>query len=122
MKTYPIRDERGQAFALEVDIVSCGLRNLLKVIASSDGVSSVARGKGHSGGADVRATFQYRGDEYVVTEPFGDSSRYWVGPTERHVSHDISVIDERLKDFRPSILRRLVGGLLTLNFAAMLGR
>lgn len=122
MKTYPIKDDKRQLVALEVDMVYCGLRNLLSVIASSEGVSGAAIGKGLSAGADVRATFQYQGDDYVVTEPFGDSSRYWVGPVERNVRRDISAIEGRLKDFQPSALRRIVGGLVTLDFATLLGR
>lgn len=122
MKTYPVMDECGQPFAVEVDMVYCGLRDLVRVIASSAGVSGAAVGKGPSGGADVRATFQYQGDDYVVTEPFGDNSRYWVGPAARSVRHDISAIEERLRDFQPSALRRFVGGLLTLDLATLLGR
>jgi hypothetical protein len=122
MKTYPIKDESGHLFAVEVDMVYIGLRNLLRVIASSEGVSGAAIGKGRSGGADVRATFQYHGDDYVVTEPFGDSSRYWVGPVEGNVRRDISAIEGLLRDFQPSALRRIVGGLVTLDFATLLGR
>lgn len=122
MRTYPIRDENGQPFAVEVDMVYCGLRNLLRVIASSEGVASAVIGKGHTGGADVRATFRYQGEDYVVTEPFGDNSRYWIGPVERNVRRDISAIEGRLKDFQPSALRRIVGGLITLDFATLLGR
>lgn len=122
MNTYPIRDESGQPFAVEVDMVYCGLRNLLSVIASSEGVSGAAIGKRGSAGADVKATFQYQGHDYVVTEPFGDSSRYWIGPVERNVRLDITAIEGRLKDFQPSALRRIVGGLITLDFATLLGR
>jgi hypothetical protein len=122
MKTYPIRDESGYPFAVEVDMVYCGLRNLLRVIASSEGVSGAAIGKGRTGGADVRANFRYQGDDYVVTEPFGDNSRYWIGPGERNVRRDISAIEGRLKDLQPSALRRIVGGLVSLDFAALLGR
>lgn len=122
MKTYPIKDDKGQLVALEVDMVYCGLRNLLSIIASSEGVSGAAIGTGRSADADVRATFQYQGDDYVVTEPFGDSSRYWVGPVERNVRRDISATEGRMKDFQPPALRRIVGGLVTLDFATLLGR
>jgi hypothetical protein len=29
-----------------------------------------------------RASFKYRGVACIVNEPFGDNSRYWVGPAE----------------------------------------
>jgi hypothetical protein len=29
---------------------------------------------------DVRLRFSYLGDDYEVYEPFGDNSRYWIGP------------------------------------------
>ena len=122
MKTYPIKDDKGQLFALEVDMVYCGLRNLVEVIASVDGVTDAAVNGAHASGGDARATFRYMGDNFAVTEPFGDNSRYWVGPVDNSARRDIAPIEERLRAFQPSALRRIVGGLLTLDFAALMGR
>lgn len=122
VKTYAIKDEQGQLFAVEVDMVYCGLLNLMAVVGSTEEVSDVEIGSARVGGSDVRATFRYRGDNFAVTEPFGDNSRYWIGSVESGTYRDITAIDHRLKVFKPSVLRRIVGGLITLDFAALRGR
>jgi len=122
VKTYPIKDDNGHPFAVEVDMVYCGLRNLMRVIASSEGVSDVKVRPPFSGRGDMRATFRYHGDDFAVTEPFGDNSRYWIGPVNEGASRDVSAIERRLKEFHPSTLRRIIGGLITLDFAALIGR
>lgn len=122
MKTYPIKDDKGQLFALEVDMVYCGLRNLIAVIASAEGVTDAKISSAQAGGGDTRATFRYLGDNFAVTEPFGDNSRYWVGPVDKSARRNIEAIDERLREFQPSTLRRIFGGLITLDFAAIMRR
>lgn len=84
MKTYPINDETGNPFAVEVDVAFCSIRNLAKTIGSVDGVTDVEVCKPFSGERDVRAKFRYQGDEFVVVEPFGDNSRYWIGPVSEN--------------------------------------
>ena len=122
MKTYPLKDETGCPFAVEVDVMLFGLRNLTRAIATVDGVSEVTVRKPFSSSGDVRATFLYGGEEFAIIEPFGDSSRYWVGPIGKTAHRDISPIEVRLGAFQPSVLRRLIGGLMTLNFSALKGR
>ena len=122
MKTYSIKDETGCPFAVEVDVVFFGLSNLARAIATVDGVSEMTVRKPFSRSGDVRATFRYRGEEFAVIEPFGDNSRYWIGPIGKTSHRDISPIEVRLGEFQPSVLRRVIGGLVTLNFSALKGR
>jgi len=37
---------------------------------------------------DDRIVFKFYGREVVVHEPFGDNSRYWVGPQDPDASSD----------------------------------
>jgi hypothetical protein len=122
MKTYPIRDDAGRPFAVEVDIALFGLRNLARVIATVEDVSEVSVCKPFSRSGDVRATFRYQGKEFAVVEPFGDNSRYWIGPAGQTRHQDISPIEAQLAAFQPSVLRRVIGSLITLNFSAVKGR
>jgi hypothetical protein len=122
VRTYPIIDETGQTFAIEVEIAYCGIRSLAQTIASVEGVTDVSVCKPFSGSGDLRAKFRYQGDEFVVVEPFGDNSRYWIGPVADAPHRDLSPIETRLEVFRPSLLRRVVGDLVTLNFGALTGK
>jgi hypothetical protein len=122
VKTYPIKDEAGQPFAVEVEVAYCGIRTLARTIASVAGVTDVSVCKPFSGSGDVRAKFHYQGDEFAVVEPFGDNSRYWIGPAAQVPHRDVSPIEAQLKAFSPSLLRRVVGDLVTLNFRALTGK
>ncbi len=122
LKTYPIKDEAGQPFAVEVDVAYCAVRILAKTIASVEGVTDVSVCKPFSGSGDVRAKFRFHGDECAIVEPFGGNSRYWIGPVAPIPQRDVSPIEAQLKVFRPSWLRRVVGDLVMLNFRALTGR
>ncbi len=122
MKTYSIKDEADCSFAVEVDVAFFSLRNLVRTIATVEGVSDVAVRKAFSKSGDVRATFRYRGEEFAVVEPFGDNSRYWIGPAGQTPHRDISSIEARLGAFQPSVLRRVLGSLVALNVSALMGR
>jgi hypothetical protein len=122
MKTYPIKDEAGYPFAVEVDVALSGVRNLARTISTVEGVSDVAVRKPFARSGDVRATFRYRGEEFAVVEPFGDNSRYWIGPVGQTPHRDISPIESQLGAFQPSVLRRVIGSLVTLNFSGLTGR
>jgi hypothetical protein len=81
MRTYPIRGDDGVLFAFEVDAQLLG-RRLARVLRQIDGVTDVRRRRWWDGSPDVHIRFQYRGREYVVWEPFGDNSRWWIGPDD----------------------------------------
>ena len=43
---------------------------------------------------DVHVTFRFNGKPFVVLEPYGDSSRYWIGPeTESESPIDVSSLE-----------------------------
>lgn len=109
MKTYPIRDETGRSFAVEVDMAYCSLRKLAKVIETIEGVTEAKICKPFSGHGDVRAQFRYQGYDFAIVEPFGDNSRYWIGPVSETSTVDVSPIEEQLKSYVPSLIRRLIG-------------
>jgi len=122
MQTYPINDEAGNPFAVEVDVAFCSIQNLAKTIGSVDGVTDVEVCKLFSGERDVRAKFRYLGDEFVVVEPFGDNSRYWIGPVSENLRTDVSSIEKKIRAYMPPFFRRIFGALITLNFGAATGR
>ncbi len=63
--------------------------------------------------SDLRLTFNYYGEEYIVWEPYGDSSRYWIGPkTLTDSSRDCSDLEEAFQTFEPSLLVRGIQMLL----------
>ena len=64
---------------------------------------------------DIRVRFTYAGKSFVVWEPYGDNSRYWVGPEElEQPLIDIRDLQKIFDAYRPSMFRRLIGSLVTL--------
>ncbi|MCY1311840.1 hypothetical protein D9M70_621990 [compost metagenome] len=60
-------------------------------------------------------SFQFSGHDYVVWEPFGDNSRYWIGPKEAERDVDVAELEKAFKPYQPALLRRFLGGLLSLR-------
>lgn len=78
MTTYPILRADGSMLAFEITSGWVTFRPLFKVLRSVQGVTDVRRNYFN---AD-RLSFLYLGEPCVVNEPWGDNSRYWVGPRE----------------------------------------
>jgi hypothetical protein len=118
MKTNPILTKDGsRSFAFEVENVYIASATAARLLAEVDGVTDVQPYKMSSKSSDVHIEFKYRGQPYIVWEPFGDNSRYWIGPKdEANDVGDITSLEAVFKRYRPPLHRMLVGDLLTLRF------
>ena len=82
-----------------------------------DGVTSVQQRKMFAKSADVHVNFKYCGQPYIVWEPYGDNSRYWIGPDDQvAVAADVIGLEEAFKSYRPPLYRAVLGDLFTLRF------
>lgn len=123
MKTRQTKSTQGLVHAVKVDMGYAGVRTLAQLVSSVPGVSNVNVRKPFSRSGDMRATFLFHGIEYSITEPWGDSSEYWIGPAhESGNAPDMSPVEQRLKDYKPPIHRKVLGDLLTLDFKSLVGR
>jgi hypothetical protein len=75
MKTYPIYRPDGSLHGFEITSSWLTFRPLFTLLRSVAGVRDVRRNWFN----DDRITFTFQGKAAVVHEPWGDSSRYWVG-------------------------------------------
>lgn len=78
MKTYPIRRPDGSLNGFEIGNTFISMGAITRILHSVDGVSNLDR----QWRSDDRLTFVLRGAAWVVHEPFGDNSRYWIGPRD----------------------------------------
>jgi hypothetical protein len=72
----------------------------------------------------VHVTFKYLGLDYIVWEPFGDNSRYWIGPAQEDAQSsntDVAPLANAFRDYQPPILVKMFGDLITLNFKSLFG-
>jgi hypothetical protein len=94
---------------------------IAELLAQVDGVSDVRTRKLFGSSPDIHVEFKCLGTDFVVYEPFGDSSRYWIGPKgeQNYFSVSIEKIEEIFKRYQLSILIKIFGDVLTLNFKSL---
>ena len=81
LKLYDLKDSSGRVFAFEVGNALLGRQGLCRVVNSIPGVRIVRRPRRWTLFDDDRfCEFTLREARFVAWEPWGDSSRYWVGP------------------------------------------
>jgi hypothetical protein len=110
MKTYPILSKDGsRTFAFEVDNIYIAPAAAAHLLAEIDGVTDVELRKMFSKSSDVHVEFNYLGQPYIVCEPYGDNSRYWVGRKEEVSDvRDITALEAAFKRYRPLPHRALL--------------
>ena len=107
VKTYPHLRADGTVAYFEVsNLFPWSLGFMRRLLSSVDGVTDFKRQRFN----DNRFSFVYRGRPCVVNEPFGDNSRYWIGPTEKDPPLDMRLIQEAFAGFgRSFMFRRSLG-------------
>jgi|SRR6185312_7540650 len=118
MKTYPVLAKDGsKSAAFEVENAYIGVKTISSLLRQVAGVADVRPRKLFSGGGDVRVVFKYFGSPYIVWEPHGDSSRYWIGPKAgAEAGVECTALEQVFGRYRPSLYRSIIGDVLTLRF------
>ena len=81
MKTYELYDPSNRLFAFEISNVFTGRRSVCRIVEHIPGAVLTRRPKALSWLREASfCEFTVDGELYEVEEPFGDNSRYWIGP------------------------------------------
>ena len=122
MKTHPVTTTDGsRAFAFEVENAYIAPAAAASLLAEVDGVTDVRVRRLLSKSSDIHVEFRYRGKPYIVWEPFGDHSRYWIGPKDEGSGvGEISKLEAAFERYRPPLHRVLFGDLVSLRFITRL--
>ena len=91
MRTYDLTDQQGRVFAFEIDNVWMDRASVAAVVRTIPG----ARLKElHVSwfGPDEFCEFEVGGITFVAWEPYGDNSRYWIGPRPPEFSEHTATI------------------------------
>ncbi len=126
MKTYPIAQEGARPFAFEIDHVYLSRRTIVRLLNTVEGVTEVHLGGRFGSSDDIRIEFKYQGHDYIVMEPFGDNSRYWVGPKggkdDVLAAANIGKTQSASEGYKPPLAVKLLGDLVSLNFKGLFRR
>lgn len=102
MITYPIKRSDGSLHAFEIGNTFISMGAIRKILLSVEGVSAIKR----QFRSDDRLIFQYNGHPWVINEPWGDSSRYWVGPVEaKDHQFNVAPIQDAFAHYQSPILK-----------------
>src|SRR5438876_12131753 len=82
MRTYPIVNHDARLIAFEIDNTYIGIAKTAALIRMLADVANVRVRRLFARSNDRHVTFTYKGRAFVVWEPYGDSSRYWIGPAD----------------------------------------
>ena len=120
MITYPIVQEGAPPIAFEGDHVYLSRRTIVRLLTTVEGVTEVHLGGRFGSSDDIRIEFKCQGHEYIVMEPFGDNSRYWIGPKggkdDVPAAANIGKIRNVFERYKPPLPVKLLGDLASLNF------
>lgn len=123
MRVYEYYRDDGYFKAFEIDNAYIRPKKIVELLNGLEGVTEVYVNSLRKSN-DVRVGFKYLGIEFIVWEPFGDNSRYWIGmdnDAKRETSNiDISPLANTFRQYQPPYLRKLFGDLITLNFKSIL--
>lgn len=122
METYPVLSkDKARSTAFEVENAYIAASTIAQLLQQVEGVTEVQPRKKLSGSSDVHVEFKYRGQPYIVWEPYGDSSRYWIGPKDGvEAGGDSTAIEQAFKRYRPPLYRTIIGNVITLRFITRL--
>lgn len=120
MKTYRVSTDHGTSTPIfQVDAGYIARSAIAVLLENSEGVDNVNA----SSDGDIIVRFKYKGCPFIVWEPYGDNSRYWIGPADMVQGEpdvpdppDTVMLEERFKEYRPPLLRAMISGLLNLDF------
>ena len=95
MKTYDIYDPNNRLLAFEISNTFIGRGVVCRIVERIPGAILTRRPKALSWlREDSFCEFTVDGELYEIEEPYGDSSRYWIGPVPaRHLSQTAKVRD-----------------------------
>ena len=118
MKIHPVLAKDGTpSSAFELENLYISPSTIARLLEGVDGVTEVQSRGTSFGSSDVRVEFKYRGQPYIVWEPYGDSSRYWIGPKDgAEAGSGSAPLEEVFKRYSPPLYRALVADVLTLRF------
>jgi len=95
-----VRPDQHRPYAFEVSSRWSVFRPLVRFLASVPGVTEVGRGGNWFSGDENRAYFLFHGVPFVVWEPWGDNSRYWIGPADtKAAAPDLDPLMQAFRDY-----------------------
>ncbi len=121
MKVYKLHSDDGHFQAFEIDNAYIRPKSIRKLLSNLKEVVEISLQSEHRASIDIKLSFKYCGIKYIVWEPYGDNSRYWIGPESEgeYPDLDLQPLANVFLKYRPFFLAKIFGDILTLNFKSI---
>lgn len=118
MKTSPLAlGQDGNPRAFEVENVYVSPATVAQILRRTEGVTDVVQRRLFAAEREVHVKFKYQGYPCIVWEPYGDNSRYWIGPESTAAFEGNMVqVETAFANYQPPLHRSIIGDLLSLRF------
>jgi hypothetical protein len=112
MRIYDLNDKDGRLVAFEIGNIWISRRGVEKVVRSIPD-ATVVRGVGRESWVDILSwwkrdeyfcEFDLRGTRFVAWEPWGDSSRYWIGPEPARPTPEVATVRDAFAAAQPAVM------------------
>jgi len=108
MKVYDLHDTQNRLWAFEISNLGVGRRGVCRVVEAIPGAMLKRKPKFLSWfREDAFCEFLVDGELYVAEEPWGDNSRYWIGPNPPRWLPQTEKVRAAFSTYKPSLLRAL---------------
>jgi hypothetical protein len=103
MKTFDLYDKDGRLHAFEVNNALLGRRGLLAVVKRIPGATIIRRPLPLFSWfrEEVFCEFSIGDRKFVAWEPFGDSSRYWIGTEPPGWCAELPLVRDAFSQWKP---------------------
>lgn len=104
MTIYDLKDDAGRVFAFEVDNSVLGRRGLCRVVSGIPGATLLREPVKHFSWfrESTFCEFELDGVRFSADEgPWGDDSRYWIGPDPPRFVPQVRVVRQAFVDHQP---------------------
>ncbi len=118
METYKLKTENGSQIGFEIENAYISTRKISKILSGVDGITNIKKRKLFHKYEDdeYRLEFDFNDENFLIFEPWGDSSRYWITPKNNdHLSSKITVIEDIFRQYKPPIVVKILGDVISLK-------
>jgi hypothetical protein len=106
MNVYDVYDEQGRGHAFEIENIAISRWGVVKILKTIPGLVVRRSPAWWRYVDDDFCEFELAGTIFKASEPFGDNSRFWFGPSStRYSEHIATVKDAFLKHTTPRWIR-----------------
>lgn len=113
MRVHPVVERNGEIVAFEIENLLIGTRQIARILSEEPQVAEVQARRPFAREKSPLVRFKLASESFIVDEPYGDSSRYWIGPENPETFlGSAGVLARAFESYRPPAWRSTLAAIL----------